>query len=233
MYVICYITKTSIIIAGTVVPALGDPRRERPPALYGHFVNVQTHFNVKLPLISGHLPNADADSHLLVVSTCYNGQCKQMPRFRWSFQPKIAGAHPNLSPKVRSNFRAVVWWPTSNMSRHRVMIHVIAANQPLHWLRLFHDITSEKSRILFVQPAMLKNRTILSLDQRVEVLCHLGEAHHVERLLASQCGKTQMARMILKQTRKATVAYIEYKHSHTVGLQYISCCVTLILGQLL
>ena len=68
----------------TVVPALGDPRRERPPAVYGHFVNVPTHFNVQLPLSSGHLPNANADSHLLVVSTCYNGQSKQMPRFRRS-----------------------------------------------------------------------------------------------------------------------------------------------------
>ena len=93
----------------TVVPALGDPRRERPPAVCGHIVNVPTHFKVKLPVISGHLPNADADSHLLVVSTCYNGQCKQMPRFRWSFQPKIAGAHPNLRPTDLSNFRAVVW----------------------------------------------------------------------------------------------------------------------------
>ena len=93
----------------TVVPALGDPRRERPPAVCGHFVNVPTHFKVKLPVISGHLPNADADSHVLVVSTCYNGQCKQMPRFRWSFQPKIAGAHPNLRPTDLSNFRAVVW----------------------------------------------------------------------------------------------------------------------------
>ena len=54
-------------VATTVVPALGDPRREQPPAVYGHFVNVPTHFNVKLPVISGHLPNADADSHLLVV----------------------------------------------------------------------------------------------------------------------------------------------------------------------
>ena len=108
----------------------------------------------------------------------------------------------------------------------RVVIHVIAANQHLHshWLRLFHDITSENSRILFVQPAMLKNRTILSLDQRIEVLCRLGEAHHVERLLPSQCGKTQMARMISKQTRKVTVAYVEYKHSRTVGIQYLSCC---------
>ena len=25
-----------------VVPALGDPRRERPPAVYGHVINVPT-----------------------------------------------------------------------------------------------------------------------------------------------------------------------------------------------
>ena len=47
---------------------MGDPRRERPSAMYGHIVNVPTHFNVKLPAISGHLPNAY--SHLLEVSTC-------------------------------------------------------------------------------------------------------------------------------------------------------------------
>ena len=92
--------------------------------------------------------------------------------------------------------------------------------------------STEKSHILFVQPAMLKNRTILCLDQRIEVLCRLGEAHHVERLLPSQCGKTQMALMISKQTQKATVAYIEYKHSRTVGLQYLSCYVALILSLL-
>ena len=77
--------------------------------MYGHVINVLTHFNVKLPVISGHLPNADADSHLLVVGTCYNGQSKQIPRFQWSFQPKIAGAQPNLRLIVRSNFSAVVW----------------------------------------------------------------------------------------------------------------------------
>ena len=78
---------------------------------------------------------------------------------------------------------------------------------------------------------MSKNRTILSFDQRIEVLCHLGEAHHVERLLPSPCGKTQMARrpsMLSKQTGKATVAYVKYKYSRTVGLQYISCYVALI-----
>ena len=98
------------VLSCTVVPALGDPRRELPPDVYGHVIKVPTHFNVKLPAIGGHLPNADADSHLLVVRTCYNGQCKQMPRFRWSFQPKIAhGAHPNLRPTVFSNVHAAIW----------------------------------------------------------------------------------------------------------------------------
>ena len=87
---------------------MGAPRREPPPAVYGHVINVPTHFNVKLPAIGGHLPNADADNHLMIVRTCYNGPCKQIPRFRWSFQPKIAGAHPNLRSTVRSNFSAVV-----------------------------------------------------------------------------------------------------------------------------
>ena len=117
----------------------------------------------------------------------------------------------------------------------RVINHVIAENQPLHWLHLLYDITSEKSRILFVQPAMSKNRTILSFDQRIEVLCRLGESHHVERLLPSQCGKTQMTRrpsMLSKQTGKAIVAYVKYKYSRTVGLQYISGYVALILGLL-
>ena len=91
-----------------LVPAMGDPRRERPLDVYGHVINVPTHLNVKLPVIGGHLPNAD--SHLLVVCTCYNGQCKQMPRFRWSFQPKIArGADPKLRPTVRSNFHVAIW----------------------------------------------------------------------------------------------------------------------------
>ena len=44
----------------TVVPALGDPRRERPPAVYGHVSNVPTHVNVTLPAIGGHLPKGPA-----------------------------------------------------------------------------------------------------------------------------------------------------------------------------
>ena len=46
--------------------------------------------------------------------------------------------------------------------------------------------------------------------------------------MLSQCGKTQMARMISKQTGKAIVAYVAYKYSPTVGLQYLSCYVALI-----
>ena len=114
----------------------------------------------------------------------------------------------------------------------RVMNHVIAANQPLHWLRLLYDITSEMSRIMFVQPAMSKNNiTILSFDQRIEVLCRLGEAHHAERLLPSQCGKTQMARrpsMLSKLTGKAIVAYVKYKYSRTVArptIHQLLCCI--------
>ena len=45
----------------TVVPALGDPRRERPPAVYGHVINFPTHFNVPIrpsderpPAMYGH-----------------------------------------------------------------------------------------------------------------------------------------------------------------------------------
>ena len=45
----------------TVVPALGDPRRERPPAVYGHSINAPTHFKVPIrpsderpPAMYGH-----------------------------------------------------------------------------------------------------------------------------------------------------------------------------------
>ena len=123
-----------------VVPALGDPRREQPPDVYGHVINVPTHLNVKLPAIGGHLPNADADSHLLVVRTCYNGKCKQMPRFRWSFQPKIAlGGHPNLRPTVCSNVHAAISLVTATSRQQYftsivnscVMNHVIVAIQTI------------------------------------------------------------------------------------------------------
>ena len=143
----------------------------------GHLINVPKHFNVKLPPISGHLPNADADSHLLVVSSCHNEQCKQMPRFRWSFQPKIAGAHPNLRLVVRSNFRAIV---------QRARFYVIETNEPracgkLVTFALRHHVVKVTYSVF--QPAMSKKGTIFSssLDQRIEMLRHLDETHRVEQ----------------------------------------------------
>ena len=117
-----------------VVIALGDHRRERPPAVYGHVINVPTHSNVKQTAISGHLPNTDAVSYLWVVRTCYDGQCTQMPRFRRSFQPKIAGSHPNLRSTVRSIFSQL---PSGDHKQYFisrvvyacVMNHVISASQ--------------------------------------------------------------------------------------------------------
>ena len=43
---------------------------------------------LELPSIGWHLPNADAHSPLLVVRTCYNEQCRQMPHFGGHFNPK-------------------------------------------------------------------------------------------------------------------------------------------------
>ena len=84
----------------------------------------------------------------------------------------------------------------------RVFNHMIAANQPLHWLRLFYDTTSEKSRLLSFQLVMSNKITILSLEQGIEVLCRMGEAHNIERLLPSQCGKKADGTYDIKTDRK-------------------------------
>ena len=130
---------------------MGDPRRERPPDMYGHVINVPTHPNVKLPAIGGHLH--DADSHLLVVRTCYNGQFKQIPRFRLSFQPKIdRGAHLKLRSTVRSNSHAA---NVPSGDRKQCFI-----SQTL-WLHSF----VLRHHVVCVKPAMSKKRTIRSFDQ--------------------------------------------------------------------
>ena len=122
--------------------------------------------------------------------------------------------------------------------------HVIESDEPrgcgkstpsLVTFALRHHVGKVTYSVCSTRDVEEHKRTILSLDQRIEVLCRLGEAHHVERLLPSQCGKTQMARrpsMLSKQTGKAIVAYVKYKYSRTVGLHYISCYVALILGLL-
>ena len=173
--------------AGTVVPALGDPRRERPPDVYGHVIKVPTHLNVTLP-IGGHLPNAYADSHLLVVRTCYNGQCKPMPRFRWSIQPKIArGAHPNLRPTVCSNVHAAIWWP-------QAMFHIeskFLRDEPRDCGNSDHFVTSVlRHYVVKVTYSMLNQRC-----WRRERFLVLTNAPYVECLSSSWCGKTQIARI--------------------------------------
>ena len=68
----------------TVVPALGDPRRERPPDVYGHVINVPTHFNVLIcpsderpPAMYGHfclVPRVPVHDRNLLGSVY--GQCE-------------------------------------------------------------------------------------------------------------------------------------------------------------
>ena len=122
-------------------------------------INVPTPFNTELPAIGGHL--SKADSHLLVVRTCYNGQCKQILRFRRSFQPKIAGAHPNLRSTVGSIFSVL---PSGDQFlRDEPHDSGKSTLAPIGYVRF---TTSRcKSHVFCFQPAMSKKRTILSLDQ--------------------------------------------------------------------
>ena len=105
--------------------------------MYGHVINVPTHHNVKLPVIGRHLPNQYADSHLLVVRTCYNGQCKQMPSLRWSFQPKIADGATRILSCDRQ-FAEISMLPSGDRKQYQisrlnacVMNHVIVASQTI------------------------------------------------------------------------------------------------------
>ena len=95
----------------------------------------------------------------------------------------------------------------------RVMNHVIVANHPLHWFRLFYDITSEKSCILFVQPAMSKNRTILSLYQRIEVLCPSGRSTSCRALAAEPVRQNANGTYDIEANRESHVAYVWLKTS--------------------
>ena len=108
----------------TVVPALGDPRRERPPAVCGHFVNVPPHFNVKLPLISGHLPNADADNHLLFVSTCYiTDSANKCHVFGGHFNQKLVA-------RTQTCHRQFAQISVLSSGDQRAIHHVIESDEP-------------------------------------------------------------------------------------------------------
>ena len=63
----------------------------------------------------------------------------------------------------------------------------------------------------------MSKRTILSLDQQIEMLRHLDEAYRVEHLLPSQRCETQMARV--EADRVAIVA--EWNSSDLVDVKYV------------
>ena len=64
----------------TVLPALGDPSRERPPAVFGHVINVPTHFNVPIrpsderpPAMCGHFclaPRVSVHDRYYCINKC-------------------------------------------------------------------------------------------------------------------------------------------------------------------
>ena len=60
--------------------------------MYGHVINVPTHCNVKLPAIGGHLPNADADSHLLVSVPAITDSANTCRIFDYHLNPKSLAA---------------------------------------------------------------------------------------------------------------------------------------------
>ena len=99
-----------------------------------------------------------------------------MPRFRWSFQPKIAGPLPNLRLIVRSNYRAIV---------QQAIFYVIETNEracgKLFTFVLRHHVVKVTYSVF--QPPMSKKGTIFSssLDQRIEMLRRLDETHRVEQ----------------------------------------------------
>ena len=108
------------------------------------------------------LTRTDADSHLLVVRTCYNGQCKQMPPFRRSFQPKIAGAYPNLRSTVRSIFSVL---PSGDHKHYFIlrvntcMMNNMISLMPIGYVRF--TTSRRKSHGLSFQPTMSKKRMIV------------------------------------------------------------------------
>ena len=76
---------------------------------------------------------------------------------------------------------------------------------------------------------MSTKRTILSLDQRIEVQRRVGEAHRVECLLPSQCGKThEMARMIWKQTGVPSWPKLNTSIRVLYNTSAVICCIDLL-----
>ena len=52
-----------------------------------------------------------------------------------------------------------------------------------------------------------------------------GQSTSCRALAAEPVRQNTNGMYDIEATRKATVAYVEYKHSRTVGLKYTSCCI--------
>ena len=100
--------------------------------------------------------------------------CKQMPRFRRSLQPKIAGAHPTCDRQFDQYFPCRHLVTTSHISQSKRLRDEPRdfGNSMLTPITGYARFTTScsKSQVFCFQPAMWKKRTILSLDQSMEML---------------------------------------------------------------
>ena len=140
-----------------------------------------------------------------------------MPHFRWSFQKKIAGAHPIAHISV-----AIVWWPTRNISRHLEWWKWLWKSYPFIGYVRF-PTPRRNSRVWTV----FSTRDVKEENDSSQVLRRVGKAYRVERLLPSQCGKTWH---VSKQTWLPSWPTLNITNLCTV--QYLGCYVALILGLL-
>ena len=182
-----------------------DPRRERSPDVYGHVINVPTHPNDKLPAIGGHLLKADADSHLLVVRTCYNGQFKHMPRFVGHFNTKSVALR-TLS--CDQHFAHINMRPSGD--RKQCFI-----SQTLVTFALRHHVVC-------VKPAMSEKIPILSFDQcascrarAIEMVRQNANSTHRSKH-SGQKEPSWSSGIDLKDVDRQMLTYVDYKCSRTV-----------------
>ena len=113
--------------------------------MYSHVIIVMTHLNVKLPAIGGHPPNADADSHLPVITDSSN-KCRV---FGGHFNPKSLAAR------------------TLGCDRQFPQIPMLPSGdrKPYFFGYISFTTSRRKSHVCCVKTAMSNKRTILSFDQ--------------------------------------------------------------------
>ena len=116
-----------------------------------------------------------------------------MPRFRWSFQPQIAWANPNLRPTVRSNVRAVIWWPQAifHIQSRRMRDEARDCGKsvrapPLVSFVLRHHVVKVMSSVFKLRCQRREGFSVLTS----ECGCYAGWMGHI---VSSLCVKRQMS----------------------------------------